>query len=785
MAMRSESDFGFVGTITDDVDVPLASESSDNEDEVLPHRKTKKRKNKHSDFSTDFVFNEKSSAGDLLEKEYGQVFKQRASATSLDEKIAKIRRQKKKEQKSEQSRSEKENEEMGAEQTNNSVPPGEDEESNQEAEESDQLESSDSELDEKPDTLKMKQRKGKQPVEEQPQQTIEYDSEDELEKQRFFEDAPPLDNTSSFQEMNLSRPLMKAISALNFVLPTPIQAATIPVALLGKDICACAATGTGKTAAFMLPILERLLFKPKQAPVTRVLVMTPTRELAVQIFQVSRQLAQYTNVTICLAAGGLDVRSQEAALRLGPDVVIATPGRLIDHLQNTPCFHLSSIEVLILDEADRMLDEYFAQQMKEIIKECAVMRQTMLFSATMSDQVKDLATVSLKKPVKIFVDSNRDVAFGLRQEFLRIRANREGDREAILAALVSRTFHDHCMVFVQTKKQAHRLHVALGLLGCTVGELHGNMSQPQRLDALARFKEAQLDVLVATDLAARGLDIAGVKTVINFTMPNTVQHYIHRVGRTARAGKSGRAVSMVGESERKMLKEIVKRARTPVKSRVVPQEVINKYMRRLAAVESDIGQVLRMETEEKEIKGTEAQVHKAEKLINQKQEVGRPKRTWFQTHRERMEEQERVRLGEYNKMTAKKKKLSKEELANMRKKLTPEERVELQLRKTMEYQARIMKRDRRPKRIISAAEATIDDLSSKKSKIGKKKKKPGEQKGSEQKSAFHQDLTNVSKKSVSKLRAGPSYNEKKEAGMLKKKTGPKGTFKSKSRYKRR
>ncbi|KAL1455845.1 hypothetical protein MTO96_027734, partial [Rhipicephalus appendiculatus] len=393
-------------------------------------------------------------------------------------------------------------------------------------------------------TLRTKKKKGKDPRAKKKAITVEgvENEEDEAEDvtQAFFGD-----EGTSFQQMNLSRPLLKALTAMNFVYPTPIQSSTIPMALLGRDIYACAATGTGKTAAFMLPVLERLLFRPKQDVVTRVLVIVPTRELAVQVYQVSLQLAQFTNIMITLSAGGLDLKAQEAALRKLPDIIIATPGRLIDHLENTPGFDLRNIEVLILDEADKMLDETFASQMKEIIRQCAPTRQTMLFSATMTEEVKDLAAVSLQKP-------------------------REGDREAILAALVCRTFHDHTIVFVQTKKLAHRLRVLLGLLGARVDELHGNLNQAQRLEALHRFKEMEVDVLVTTDLVARGLDIKDVKTVINFTLPHTVQHYVHRVGRTARAGKSGRSVSMVGEQERKLLKEIVKQARTPVKQRILP-----------------------------------------------------------------------------------------------------------------------------------------------------------------------------------------------------------------------
>ncbi|KAB0796963.1 hypothetical protein PPYR_11024 [Photinus pyralis] len=454
-------------------------------------------------------------------------------------------------------------------------------------------------------------------------------------------DISTYDETMNFYQMNLSRPLMKAITQMKFIHPTPIQAATIPVALLGRDIYGCAATGTGKTAAYMLPTLERLLFRPKNdMATTRVLVLVPTRELGTQVYQVTRQLCQFTNIQIGLAVGGLDLKAQESVLRRNPDIVVATPGRLIDHLQSTPSFSLASIEILILDEADRMLDEHFAEQMKEIIKQCSYTRQTMLFSATMTEEIRDLVNISLKNPARIFVDSNKNVAFNLRQEFVRIRTNNETDREAILAALVCRTFRDHCMIFVQTKKQAHRIHILLGLLGVKIAELHGNLTQPQRLDALQRFKDEVVDVIVATDVAARGLDIIGVKTVINFVMPMTLEHYIHRVGRTARAGRGGVSVSLAGESERKIVKQIVKNAKHPVKSRVIAVNILEKYKTKLESLEPKMQQILKEELEERLVSRTENKLNRAQKLLKGE---GEPSRPWFQSAKERKLEKEKLR----------------------------------------------------------------------------------------------------------------------------------------------
>ncbi|KAJ2757631.1 nucleolar DEAD-box protein required for synthesis of 60S ribosomal subunit, partial [Coemansia nantahalensis] len=437
--------------------------------------------------------------------------------------------------------------------------------------------------------------------------------------------------------MNLSRQIMKGLTKLGFTQPTPIQARTIPVGLLGKDVCGGAQTGSGKTAAFLVPILERLLYRPKDAAATRVLILCPTRELAIQCHSVGTKLAAFTDVAMCLCVGGLALKPQEAELRLRPDVVIATPGRLIDHLRNSASFHLDGIEILVMDEADRMLEDGFEEELTEIVRACPKKRQTMLFSATMTDNVDKLIRLSLNKPVRAQIDPPKSAASGLTQEFVRVRTNRDEDRTALLAALCKRHIKRCCIIFFRSKAAAHQMRIVFGLLGLRAGELHGNLAQEARLQALEEFRDGHVDFLMATDLAARGLDVRGIDTVINYTMPTQFAQYLHRVGRTARAGRSGRAITLVGEGDRKMLKMAVKNSpKDRIKQRVIPADVLNKYRVKVEGLAAQVAQIVGEERDEKLLKDTEMQMAKADNLLKHGDEIqSRPRRTWFQSNKER------------------------------------------------------------------------------------------------------------------------------------------------------
>lgn len=283
----------------------------------------------------------------------------------------------------------------------------------------------------------------------------------------------------SFQAMSLSRPILRGLASVGFTEPTPIQNKAVPIAMQGRDVVGGAETGSGKTAAFLIPILERLLYRPKKVPTTRVAIFMPTRELAVQCFNVATKLASFTDISFALMAGGFSTRDQEAVLKTRPDVVIATPGRFIDHMNNTAAFQVEHLEILVLDEADRMLEEGFETQLNEILTTIPKSRQTMLFSATMTSTVDRLIQIGMDKPVRLMVDAKKHTVAGLTQEFVRLRQGKEDRRLAYLMYICERIYTERVIVFFRQKKEAHRVRVVFALCGLKASELHGNISQEQ------------------------------------------------------------------------------------------------------------------------------------------------------------------------------------------------------------------------------------------------------------------------------------------------------------------
>ena len=457
----------------------------------------------------------------------------------------------------------------------------------------------------------------------------------------FYDSAPKSTkfSASSFADLGLSRPLIRACDALGYSKPTPIQAACVPLGLTGRDICGSAITGSGKTAAFTLPLLERLLHRDKRISATYVLILVPARELAVQVHSMIERLAQFTDIRAALVVGGLSLNAQAAALRTGPEIVVGTPGRVIDHLRNSQGFGLEDLATLVLDEADRLLEMGFKDEIHEIVKLAPTQRQTLLFSATMTEQVKDLIDLSLRHPVRLAADESAAAPKALTQEVLRLKGKTSLKKEATLLALVSRSFKDsgRVIIFFSTKQKAHRAKILFGLADLPLAvELHGDMTQAARLQSLEDFRTGKAGFLLATDVAARGLDILGVETVINFDAPRNLTSYLHRVGRTARAGTSGRSITFVEDGDRTLVKEVVKKGKIDLLSRKVAPVAINNWQTKIEGLEKDVIQIHIAEREEKELRKAEQEALKLQNMIHHRDEIyARPARTWFQSQREK------------------------------------------------------------------------------------------------------------------------------------------------------
>ena len=366
--------------------------------------------------------------------------------------------------------------------------------------------------------------------------------------------------TTTFEGLGLAAPLLKALTTEGYVTPTPIQLQAIPHVLQGRDVQGIAQTGTGKTAAFALPILHRLIankIQPKPRS-CRVLVLSPTRELASQIVESFRSYGRNVGLRTALVFGGVPKGRQVKTMQGGVDVLVATPGRLLD-LMHDGAVQLGSVEVLVLDEADHMLDLGFIVPIRKIVSTIPTQRQTLFFSATMPKEISSLAGAMLKDPVHVAVTPIATTAERVEQKVIFVETAR---KRQVLAELLKRGDMTRTLVFTRTKHGADRVTQHLEAIGMPAAAIHGNKSQPQRERALQNFKDGRVKVLVATDIAARGIDVDGVTHVVNFDLPNVPEAYVHRIGRTARAGHTGIAISFCDSSERAFLRGIEKLTRT-------------------------------------------------------------------------------------------------------------------------------------------------------------------------------------------------------------------------------
>lgn len=359
----------------------------------------------------------------------------------------------------------------------------------------------------------------------------------------------------SFNNLGLSEALLKAVSKKGYTTPSPIQQKAIPPVLEGKDVLASAQTGTGKTAGFTLPLLHLLSENPKEKyrPI-RALILTPTRELAAQVYANVKEYSEFLNIRSAVIFGGVNQKPQAATLRQGIDVLVATPGRLLD-LQNQGLLSLKRVEIFVLDEADRMLDMGFLRDIEKVIKSMPEKRQNLMFSATFSKDIKKLAHGILNHPVQVEATPENTTVEAISQKVYRVA---KGLKTGLIIKLISEGNWKQVLVFTRTKHGANKLCEKMSKAGITAAAIHGNKSQGARTKALAGFKSSRVRVLVATDIAARGLDIPLLPHVVNFELPNIPEDYVHRIGRTGRAGASGEALSLVSADETSFLRDIEK-----------------------------------------------------------------------------------------------------------------------------------------------------------------------------------------------------------------------------------
>ncbi|KEG03785.1 adenosinetriphosphatase [Plasmodium vinckei vinckei] len=466
-----------------------------------------------------------------------------------------------------------------------------------------------------------------------------------------------IEKNTLWSDLHISKPLLKVLYELKFENPTHIQKDVIPLALEGKSILANSETGSGKTLAFVLPMLERLLYSPnikmrrenrKSVNITKALILLPTRELAMQCYDVINNLIKYSPITCSLFCGGIDPKEQENEYKKKKDIFVCTPGRILDLLLNSSNDFIDYLEIVIFDEADKLLELGFKEECLKILDVCKFKKQILFFSATLTKDIKELASFSLRNPIFIQSGSKNKqtnknlksfkISENLHQEFLNII--NEKYRKASLLHLCNEVYKSNCIIFFKTRKETHLMYILLKLLNFKCEELHGLMTQKKRIESILKFKNQEVDFLLCTELASRGIDIDHVKYIINYSLPANVVKYVHRIGRTARIGKKGTACTFYLPKEKENLKKIIKGVKknnnSKIYKRVISEENILHWDSIIKKNKKKMEEILENENVEKEIEKSDISINKIKNLITFKDEIyNRPKKTWFISSKEK------------------------------------------------------------------------------------------------------------------------------------------------------
>ncbi|CAA9991312.1 DEAD/DEAH box ATP-dependent RNA helicase, putative [Plasmodium knowlesi strain H] len=480
-----------------------------------------------------------------------------------------------------------------------------------------------------------------------------------------------IDRNTLWSDLYISRPFLKVLYEGKLNNPTFIQRDVIPLALEGKSILANSETGSGKTLAFVLPILERLLhspnikmrsYNPRSICITKSLILLPTRELALQCYDVVKSMTKYVPITYSLFCGGIDVKQQEHEYKKKKDIFICTPGRILDLLLNSSSDFINYLEVVVFDEADKLLELGFKEECLKVLDVCKFKKQILFFSATLTRDIKELANFSLKNP--IFIQSGVDnrkvdskgeiipscisnkkilksfkISEKLNQEFVNIV--NEKYRRAALLHLCSNVYKNHAIIFFKTKKETHLMYLIFSLFNFKCAELHGSLTQKKRIESILKFKKNEVDFLLCTELASRGLDIDHILYVINYNLPSNVIKYVHRIGRTARIGKDGTSSTLYRPNEKTDVKKIIKGLKKSKNAKIFRRNISNDSILHwdnlLRKKKKQIKEMIKEEKENKEIDKATKSIEKIKNLIQFKEEImSRPPREWFLTNKEKL-----------------------------------------------------------------------------------------------------------------------------------------------------